>query len=120
MAVLPDGSPCPSPIGFCTVGRLNGGIQGDFFYVAEQLIDNPDSMDVEFVVGTIELETSKGNLTMQDASVVSFAPDGSGASVSSITQGTGELTGASGRLRAIGILINGCVDCDYRGELCVP
>lgn len=118
--VLPDGTSCPSPLGLCTVGRLIGGLRGDFYYVAQQLVDNPVSTEVELVLGTIVLTTTQGTLTIQDATLASFAPDGSGAALMTIVQGTDALAGASGRLRSFGIFQQGCVDCDYRGEVCVP
>lgn len=97
-----------------------GGLHGNFFYVAQQLVNNPVLPDVPLVLGTITLTTTQGVLTIQDSTLASFAPDGSGAGLLTIMQGTGALTGASGRLRTFGVFQQGCVDCDYRGEVCVP
>ncbi len=119
---LPNGDACPSPLGLCTVGKFFGGIQGDFVFVAEDLVFNPDvdNPQVQFTTGVITLETKDGGLTLRDASSVSFGPDGLFASVQTIAGGTGDLEGASGRLRAYGVFQGGCVDCDYRGEVCTP
>lgn len=52
---------------------------------------------------------------------VAIAGDGGNfASVLTIIEGAGTLTGATGRIRDEGIFINGCVDCRYRGEVCFP
>ncbi len=119
---LPNGDECPSPLGLCTVGKFIGGIQGNFVFVAEALVPNPDILNpfVQFTTGVITLETKDGTLTLRDASSVSFEPDGLFASLQTIAGGTGELAGASGRLRAYGVFKGGCVDCDYRGEICTP
>ncbi len=117
---LPNGDPCPSPLGICTVGRFIGGIQGEFYFVAEDFVANPDTDNplVQFTTGLIELETDGGGLTLRDASAVSFDADGLFGSVQTIIDGTGDFAGASGRLRAYGVFMNGCVSCDYRGEIC--
>ena len=114
------GPACLSPIGFCTEGSFNGGIKGDFFYEALQFIPNPDSTGANFITGVIVLTTADGILIIDDATVASSGADGFGASVLTITEGTDDLVGATGRLRSIGVFIDGCIDCDYKGEFCTP
>lgn len=116
--VFTDG--CPSPLGLCTFGRFIGGIQGDFIFVAEAIIPNPESAEVAFTTGSIDVETKKGNLTLKDASAVSFGADGLFGSVQTVVGGTGDFTDATGRIRAYGVFLGGCVNCDYRGEICTP
>jgi hypothetical protein len=120
---FPNGDECP-PLGdlpgLCTVGKFIGGIKGDFRFYATAIIPNPDSAEVVSSTGKIELETKDGTLMLDDASAVSFGADGLFASVQSVDpeESDGDFSGATGRLRAYGVFQGGCVDCDYRGEIC--
>jgi hypothetical protein len=123
---LSDGSPCAAPAGlFCTSGRFTGGLSGtfDFTPATVDMSGNPDfaSTGIAFFTGELILQTKHGGLRFRDAGAldVAIAVDGgSFASVLTIVEGTGSLTGATGRVRDEGIFIGGCVDCRYRGEVC--
>ena len=119
---LPNGEDCPSPIDLCTVGKFIGGIKGNFVFVAEDIVENPDTENplVQFTTGVVELNTKRGDLTLRDASAVSFDTDGLFGGVETIVAGTGDLAGTTGRIRIYGVFIEGCVTCDYRGEICTP
>ena len=123
---LSDGSLCTASPGlFCTTGRFTGGLAGTFDFTAKTLdsLANPDFAltGISFFTGQLILHTNHGGVVFKDAgalaiegNVITFA------SVLTIIEGTGALTGATGRIRDEGIFINGCVDCRYRGEVCFP
>jgi hypothetical protein len=121
---LSDGSFCAAAPGlFCTTGRFTGGLAGTFDFTAATFDPsaNPDSAvtGAGFFTGRLVLHTNGGVLIFKDAGAL--AADGdvlTFASVLTIVEGTGALTGATGRIRDEGIHINGCVDCRYRGEIC--
>ena len=86
---------------------------------------NPDFAltGIAFFTGELILDTNHGGLVFKDAGALDVAIAGDGGSFASmltIIEGTGALTGATGRTRDEGIFINGCVDCRYRGEVCFP
>jgi hypothetical protein len=119
---FPNGDPCPSPIGFCTVGRFTGGIRGKFTFVGENLVANPDLENplVQFTTGVMELTLKKGTLTLRDASAVSFDTDGLFGGLQTITSGTGKFSETSGRFSTFGVFDEGCVSCKYKGKICTP
>lgn len=125
---LSDGSPCAAPPGlFCTNGKFTGRLRGtfDFTPTTVDTSGNPDFAltGIAFFTGELILQTNHGGLVFKDAGALDVAIAGDGgsfASVLTIIEGTGALTGATGRIRDEGIFINGCVDCRYRGEVCFP
>ena len=116
-----NGEPCLSPVGICTEGRFIGGLKGDFTFTANTLVPTPEP-SVAFTTGDINLLTDCGTLVLRDASAFSLEADGQYAGLDTVDQtaSTGGCAGASGRIRAFGIFIGGCVACDYRGEICFP
>jgi hypothetical protein len=69
------------------------------------------------------LHTNHGGLVFKDAGALELAIASDGgvfASVLTIIEGTGPLTGATGHIRDEGLFINGCVECRHRGEVCFP
>jgi hypothetical protein len=116
---------CTSPVGLCTIGRFRGDIRGEFVFTATSLnpTANPDfaQTSIAFYTGDLLLQTRNGNLTLKDAGAFNIASDGNGdfASVQTIIGGTGNLVHTTGRIRTEGIFIGGCVDCRYRGEICI-
>jgi hypothetical protein len=124
--LLSDGSQCAAPEGlFCTSGRFTGGLPGtfDFTPTTVDMSGNPDFAltGIAFFTGELVLQTNHGGIRFKDAGALDVAIAGDGgsfASVLTIVEGTGALTGATGRIRDEGIFINGCDDCRYRGEVC--
>ena len=123
---LSDGMPCAAiPGTFCTTGRVTGRLNGTFDFTATSfdLIANPDAAltGIAYFTGELILRTSHGDLFFRDAGALNAIAggDGSFASVLTIIEGTGVYSGATGRIRDEGIFINGCVDCQYRGEVCL-
>jgi hypothetical protein len=123
---LSDGSACAAAPGlFCTTGRLTGGLAGTFDFTATTFdpAANPDFAltGTGFFTGRLVLRTNHGTLTFRDAGAIATDDQSlTFASVLTAIEGTGALTGATGRIRDEGIFINGCVDCRYRGEVCTP
>jgi len=120
------GTDCTSPVGLCTIGRFRGDIRGDFVFTASSLNPgaNPDFAltSVAFYTGDLVLHTNDGDLISKDAGAFNITPNSNEdfGSVQTIITGTEELAGTTGRIRAEGVFINGCVDCRYRGEICTP
>lgn len=114
------GPSCTSPVGLCTAGRFNGGIQGDFEFTATSLTPTATA-GVFFYTGTIVVHTRRGDLLCASAGVFNTSGDGELVDHCTITGGTGNLTGASGYLLTIGTFTPAAGgDSDYRGTLSTP
>jgi hypothetical protein len=92
---------CTSVIGLCTAGRLEGTINGDFVFTADKLLPS-DTPGVLFYTGHIVVQTSRGEVTCQDAGVFGTTGAGPVADVCTITGGTGDWAGVSGHIRIHG------------------
>lgn len=120
------GENCPSPLGLCTEGRFTGDLEGRFTFSASTLVpyvfqDPSVPQDVAATTGVLNLEPDEfceGSLTLSDTSAFSLSADGSVASLETIVAGTDECAAASGRIRIQGVFMEGCVDCEYVGEVC--
>lgn len=121
-----DGDACPSPLGLCTEGRYTGPLGGRFRFVASTLTPfvflDPAAADVAATTGVISLRTKfcDGTLAFSDGASFSLGDDGFFASVSTADPlaSTGDCAGATGRLRLAGVFDEGCVDCEYEGQIC--
>ncbi len=132
-----DGTPCPSPL--CTEGRFTGKLKGHIRYFATaaapyNVLLNPtpavpDTVDAS--TGVITLTPRRfceGALIFADTSafsydsnpVVSGKFEGIVSAIETVVAGVGGCAGASGRIRLQGVFDNGCVDCRYEGEICLP
>ena len=100
---------CTSPIGFCTVGRASGTINGDFVFTAFRSVPS-DTPGVVLYTGEIVFQTSRGELRCQDAGAYDIGELESGpgpfASVCTITGGTRDWAGATGHIRTHGTFTN--------------
>ena len=96
---------CTSPIGFCTVGRASGTINGDFVFTARRMVPS-DTPGVILFTGEIVFQTSHGEVRCQDAGAYNSGELESGpgpfASVCTITGGTGHWAGVTGHIRTHG------------------
>ena len=121
--VFSNGAQCPSPISLCTEGRFIGGLKGEFTFVAQTLNPTGAVPDVAFTIGEIQLSSNQcdGTLILTDTSAFSLSPDGQFGGLQTVDgdASTGDCNEASGRLRVFGVFIGGCVDCTYRGEICI-
>jgi len=112
---------CTSPVGFCTVGRATGTINGDFVFTARAFVPS-DTPGVILYTGAIVFTTRRGEVRCQDAGAYNVGELESGpgpfASLCTITGGTGEWAGATGHIRIQGTfsLVAGG-DSRYEGSI---
>jgi hypothetical protein len=96
---------CTSPIGFCTAGQARGRINGDFVFTAHRFVES-DTAGVVLYTGEIVFQTSRGEVSCQDAGAYNSgeleAGPGPFGSVCTITGGTGDWAGATGHIRTHG------------------
>ena len=92
---------CTSVIGLCTAGRLDGTINGDFVFTADRL-EPSDTPGVLFYTGHIVVQTSRGEVTCQDAGAFGVSGAGPVADICTIVGGTGDWAGVTGHIRIHG------------------
>ncbi len=127
--VFSRGEPCPSVLGLCTEGRFSGDLKGRFKFIANSLtlydtLDPTTTPNVAAVTGVNKLQPRKlchGTLVFTDTSAFSLEPDGFVGGLETVdgSASTGSCYGASGRIRIEGVFMEGCVDCTYKGEICI-
>ena len=89
----------------------------------------PDTVDAS--TGIITLTPRRfceGALIFADTSAFSYDSnpvisgkfEGIVSAIETVVAGVGGCAGASGRIRLQGVFDNGCVDCRYEGEICLP
>ncbi len=115
---------CDSPVGFCTAGRLIGGIQASYFFsmTTQEAAPPPNPPGVVFYTGqsTVTLDRV-GAILLSDAGAIGFTL-GKMAALLTVTGRTGDAAGASGYLQLHGSLdlATGAVTGDYVGQICAP
>ena len=127
VAMFSNGEACPSPLELCTEGRFTGRLKGQFTFVADTLVpyvvqDPAAPPDVAATTGLVNLDTEfcNGTLVLTDTSAFSLGDDGLFGGLETVDgdASTGGCFGASGRIRVSGVVMEGCVDCEYEGEVC--
>ncbi len=132
-----DGTPCPSPL--CTEGRFTGKLKGHIRYFATAAApydillepEPPVPGNVDASTGIITLTPKRfceGAIIFADTSAFSYDSnpmvsgkfEGIVSAIETVVAGVGGCAGASGRIRLQGVFDNGCVDCRYVGEICLP
>ena len=115
---------CPSPIGLCAAGQFYGAIRGELFLVATSLTPTQDTPATGVYMYTADdvIKTKEGDIYTKDAGALNLTPGGSGDDISivTITGGTGDYAGATGRLRAYGTFSDEGGEFSYEGEICTP
>lgn len=115
---------CTSPINLCAEGRFYGAIRGDLFLVATSLTPTQDTPVTGVYTYTADdvIKTKEGDIYTKDAGALNLTPGSTGDDISivTITGGTGEYTGATGRLRAYGAFTEEGGEFAYEGEICTP
>ena len=129
VTVFSDGNPCTSELALCTEGRFTGDLKGRFKFVANTLtpygaLDPTSPQDVAAVTGVNVLQPRNfcdGTLVFTDTSAFSLTADGYVGGLENVDgdASTGDCSGATGRIRIEGVFLGGCVDCRYRGEICM-
>jgi hypothetical protein len=120
------GADCPSPVGLCIAGTYHGAVSGEFEGRATMIIPTADTPAT-----TVQLFTSDstinarvtgrtGTLTIKNAGAFA-AGGGSIVDVQTVVAGTGQLTGATGALRAEGrFTFPDGGQSRYTGTVCLP
>lgn len=114
--------PCPEGA-MCIAGEYRGDIHGDFFGIlAEQIDSNVSAVKLFISNSTIHarIDGKEGDLIIQNTG--SFQYGGDIVDLQTIVGATGELTGATGAIRASGIFdfANNSGRSDYEGMVCLP
>jgi hypothetical protein len=129
VVVPPGDGHCPeSPVdGFCTAGRVWGGIQGDYQFVmtgATPSVLIGGVPTVLFFTGKSTIFLKSGDVLLGTDTGAIDLPPGLGGFASLITfdGGTGDMTGATGQIRLRGEFsaAEGTTSGDYIGTLCTP
>lgn len=111
----------PNP-GFCTRGKLSGGLHGDYQFNANQLTPaaEPDVPSVVFYSGLSEVITRRGQLSLVDAGGIDFAT-GNVSGLLTVTGGTDYYAGAKGYLFIYGAAnqLESTTSGRYEGEVCI-
>ncbi len=117
--VVPPPACSVSPSLICTRGILEGDIDGTFEFTMSASTEIPP---VVFFTGESDIQTEDGEFLFgTDMGAIDFS-NGNFVTHIAITEGTGDLVGASGRIVAIGVinLAMGTTAGDYVGEVCSP
>lgn len=121
------GEDCDSPVGLCIAGAYRGVINGPFEAQATTLIQTDDTpaTSVQLFTSTTTITTSvagrAGTLLIRNAGAFTGNPDGSIVDLQTIVDGTGELDGATGTVRASGTFVfPSGGSSSYEGVVCLP
>ncbi len=121
---LPPGTPCDSPVGTCTAGRISGSLKGDFGFRLDEVFDSSVAGIFHFnATPQIQLDIG-GELIANTTGTIDFdaSRDGNYTSLITIADGTGNVSGAHGQLVVRGRLKenNSGSEAVYSGEVCLP
>lgn len=120
--LVTDPTRCHSPIGMCTSGVLEGGIEGTYDFTFLSMIPDPLDPFVVHYTGRSVITTAAGHLYGEDTGTMRFAADGTAAFVTtvSVLSGDGCFRDAGGRVVAPGVLdmTTGNAAGEYYASLC--
>lgn len=132
VTVLPGEGHCPAipADGFCTAGRVWGGIQGDYQFVMTNAISSmPTGVPtVLFFTGRSTIFLKSGDVLLGTDTGAIDVGLGGFASLITFDGGTGKMAAATGQIRLRGELTTGdpttpaddTTSGDYIGTLCMP
>ncbi len=110
---------CPAE--FCSIGRFEGAIKGDYFVATTLNSAQPDP-EVVFYTGvtiaTVRIGNQQGELQLKNSGV--FRPTGELTELETITGGTGDFVGATGLLFVAGTSGETAGTFTYEGIVCLP
>ncbi len=118
---------CESPVALCIDGELQGSINGSFSTTVTSIIptaDTPETNVLAFTADTTmqaRIRGREGELFVKNAGTFETTGDGNIVDVQAVVGGTGELSGASGVIRATGLFdsATGTGASDYEGKICL-
>lgn len=99
---------CLSPAGLCFAGTYRGDIEGTFSGAASSILATADTPATSVSLFTSDstitgkVKQWRGTLTIKNAGSFAAAGDGSIVDLQTIVGGTGQLSGATGQIRASG------------------
>lgn len=120
------GPPCTSPILLCTDGRLEGSLEGTYYFTMRSMAPALAPQDPLLLVFTGEslITTSDGRMNAEDVGRMRYNPTGPTPFVTlvQVRTGTGAYAGVTGVIVAEGELdfSAGKAVGTYRGALCWP
>lgn len=120
-----SGPECTSTVGLCVAGTYKGRIHGTFFGAVNSLAPTDVGEVLLFTTDSTihaSFDGKEGDLIIKNAGAFQTAGTGHIVDLQYIVGGTGELSGASGVIRATGTFdsATGTGESDYEGEICVP
>ena len=121
------GPDCLSPVGLCIAAVYRGDVAGQAEGRATSIVPIADSPTTSVQLFTSDstitgaVKKRSGSLIIKNAGAFATSGDGSIVDVQTIIGGTGQLTGATGRLRAQGTFVfpDGGRS-RYTGTVCLP
>ena len=119
VVVPPGEGHCPPVDGtLCTAGRVWGGIQGNYQFIATSFVPSGAVPSVFFFTGKSTIFLKSGDqLFGTDTGSIDLAQGGF-ASLITFGGGTGEMSNATGQIRLRGELTAAGTSGDYLGKLC--
>lgn len=119
-----SGPDCTSPVGLCIAGTYRGDIDATFAGAASSIVTTADTPAT-----TVSLFTSdstitgrfkqwRGSLIVKNAGSFAAGGDGSIVDLQTIVGGTGQLSGATGSIRASGTFTVAGGRSQYVGTVC--
>lgn len=121
-----SGPDCLSPVGLCIAGEYRGGVRGPFAGQATSIVATADTPTTGVILFTSDstitarIGNRSGTLIIKNAGAFRTVADGSIVDVQTIIDGTRDLAGATGTIRASGTFVNGVGESSYQGTVCRP
>lgn len=117
------GTPCASPVGLCTHGRLEGDLAGQYDFTFETLVpaNDPNDRFKFFYTGTSVVSAKEGTLTTHDTGVIHMLADNAPSPFvtnATVVAGTGKFQARRGEFVATGFLTFGNATGSYVAALC--
>lgn len=116
---------CTSPVGLCVAGEYEGDVRGEFFGSVISLTPpSPEGVSLFTTSSVIHarIDGKEGDLNIKNFGAFQAAENGNIVDLQYITSGTGQLSGATGVIRASGTfnIVAGTGESDYEGMVCLP
>ena len=119
------GPDCASPVGLCIAGTYRGDIDASFSGAASSIVTTADTPTTTVALFTSDSTITgrfkqwRGTLIVKNAGSFAAGGDGSIVDLQTIVGGTGQLSGATGSIRASGTFtVTGGGQSQYVGTVC--
>ncbi len=123
---------CTSVVGLCTAGTIEGnrGVNGTTYFTADSIERGPatalDAASTVSYSGLLVITTQHGTLTSRDTGVFNTVPAGTTttagffSSYDHVESGTGRFENATGTFVTGGHTVDGQLESEVQGEICMP